>query len=228
MRLLVTGGGSFLGGYVLDEARRWGHEASALARSYAATVARHGADPLTRDLNDRVGLWGVSNSAQCSSLLTIASMGFGHGLRPTMIYRPRDRNLTSLLALLPRVRVLPMPGSGCHLQQSVHVADAASAVLNAAEWPESAGTCYQLAGPEPFSSAELLLISAHAVQSRTRFVPVPLLLPVAAARGYEMLAARPRISPEEPQELTKEFNIEDAAGVWGTYAAHSPRVRQWA
>ena len=39
MRLLVTGGSGFLGGYVLDEARRCGHEVVALTRSDKAADA---------------------------------------------------------------------------------------------------------------------------------------------------------------------------------------------
>ena len=54
MRLLVTGGSGFLGGYVLGEAARRGHEVVALARSgtAAAAVASTGARPLTGDLDD--------------------------------------------------------------------------------------------------------------------------------------------------------------------------------
>jgi len=52
--------------------------------------------------------------------------------------------------------VPPVPGSGRHLQQPVHVADVADAVLNAVERPAAAGHCYDVAGPEPFSFTELL------------------------------------------------------------------------
>ena len=54
MRLLVTGGSGFLGGYVLREAARRGHETVALARSLAAarTVADRGAQPVPGDLDD--------------------------------------------------------------------------------------------------------------------------------------------------------------------------------
>jgi uncharacterized protein YbjT (DUF2867 family) len=267
MRLLVTGGSGFLGGYVLDEACRRGHEVVALARSdaAAATVARHGVKPLLGDFDDPAGLPDVFSSAQCSSLLNIASLGFGHApaivaaaraagmdravflsttavttrlparsravrvvaeeqvresglkwtiLRPTMIYgAPGDRNLSRLLALLRKVPVLPVPGGGRHLQQPVHVADVASAVLSAVERPESAGTTYDLAGPEPLSFAELLRIAAQAAGSRTRFVPVPLSPLVAAARGYELLTGQPRIRAEQLQRLAedKAFSIHDAA-----------------
>jgi uncharacterized protein YbjT (DUF2867 family) len=267
MRLLVTGGSGFLGGYVLDEARRRGHEVVALARTdtAAAAVTKHGAEPLTGDFDDPAALRDVFSSARCSSLLNIASLGFGHApaivaaaraagidravflsttavtttlparsravrldaeeqiresglkwtiLRSTMIYgAPGDRNLSRLLTLLPRMPVLPVPGGGRHLQQPVHVADVASAVLSAVERPESAGITYDIAGPEPLSFAELLRVAARVVGSRTRFVPVPLSPLVAAARGYELLAARPRIRAEQLQRLSedKAFSIEDAA-----------------
>jgi len=276
MRLLVTGGSGFVGGHVLDEARRRGHEVVALARSDTATaaVARHGAEPLSGDFDDPAGLADVFSSAQCSSLLNIASLGFGHApaivsaarsagldravflsttavtttlparsravrllaeeqiresglkwtiLRPTMIYgAPGDRNLSRLLALLPRVPVLPVPGGGHHLQQPVHVADVAGAVLSAVERPESACTTYDIAGPEPFSFAELLRVAARTVGSRTRFVPVPLSPLVAAARGYEFLAAQPRIRAEQLERLAedKAFSIEEAARDLG-YAPRS-------
>jgi uncharacterized protein YbjT (DUF2867 family) len=267
MRLLITGGSGFLGGYVLDEARRRGHEAVALVRSprAAAAVARHGAEPLTGDFDDPAGLRGVFSSAQCSSLLNIASLGFGHApgivaaaraagidravfvsttavttrlparskqvrldaerqiresglkwtiLRPTMIYgAPGDRNLSRLLALLARVPVLPVPGGGRHLQQPVHVADVAGAVLSAVERPASAGITYDIAGPEPLSFGELLRVTARTVGSRARFVPVPLSPLVAAARGHEFIASRPRIRAEQLQRLAEDkvFSIDDAA-----------------
>src|ERR1700684_2015216 len=52
MRLLVTGGGGFLGGFVLREAVRRGHEVTALARSPAAAgkVRALGARPVSGDL----------------------------------------------------------------------------------------------------------------------------------------------------------------------------------
>jgi len=266
MKLLVTGGSGFLGGYVLEEASRRGHEVVALARSEiaAAAVAKRGAQPLAGDLNDPGRLPDVFSSAKCTSLLNIASLGFGHApaivaaaqaagidraifvsttavttrlaarskrvrldaerqiresglkwtiVRPTMIYgAPGDRNLSRLLAVLARVPVLPVPGGGRHLQQPVHVADVADAVLSAVAEPATAGAIYDLAGPEPLPFAELLRISASAVGSRTRFVPVPLAPLVAAARCYERLAAHPRIRAEQIQRLAedKAFAIGDA------------------
>ena len=95
--------------------------------------------------------------------------------------------------VLARVPVLPVPGGGRHLQQPVHVADVADAVLSAVERPAAAGHCYDVAGPEPLSFAELLRVCARAVGSRTRFVPVPL---APAGRRRALLRAAQRPSPD--------------------------------
>jgi uncharacterized protein YbjT (DUF2867 family) len=133
-------------------------------------------------------------------------------LRPTMIYGdPGDRNLSRLLPLLCRVPVLPVPGA-THLQQPVHAADVAYAVLTAAERRATAGRIYDVAGPEPLTFTELLRTAGLAVGSRTRFVPVPLSPVVAAARGYELLSKNPRIRVEQLRRLAedKAFEIDDA------------------
>lgn len=265
LKLMVTGGSGFLGGYVLREAARRGHQTVALARSEtaAAAVTALGARPVTGDLDDPRSVANAFARSGCDVLVNLASLGFGHGLgivaaaelagmsraifvsttavtttlaarsrqvrlaaeqqvresaldwtilRPTMIYGDAgDRNLSRLLLLLRRTPVLPVPGGG-HLQQPVHVADVADAVLAAARCPAAAGHTYDVAGPEPLTFSELLRISARAVASRTRFVPVPLFPVIAAARGYELLSGSPRIRAEQVRRLTedKAFAIDDA------------------
>jgi uncharacterized protein YbjT (DUF2867 family) len=265
LSLLVTGGSGFLGGYVLREAARRGHQAVALARSETAAgaVTALGARPVSGDLDDARSLIGVFTAAGCDVLVNLASLGFGHApaiigaaeqagikravfvsttavttrlpasskqvrlaaeqgiressldwtiLRSTMIYGdPGDRNLSRLLSALGHVPVLPVPG-GRRLQQPVHAADLADAVLAAAERPATAGRSYDVAGPEPLTFTELLQTAARAVASRTRFVPVPLSPVLAAARGYELLSRSPRIRAEQVRRLAedKAFAIDDA------------------
>jgi nucleoside-diphosphate-sugar epimerase len=269
MRILVAGGSGFLGGYALAEAARRGHEVMALTRSDTAArrVTGLGARPVRGDLDQHAGLGTVFADAGCDVLVSLASLGFGHGppivaaaekagirravfvsttavttalnppskqvrlaaersirtsaldwtiLRPTMIYgAPGDRNLSRLLTLLSRTRglpVLPVPGAGRRLHQPVHVADAASAVLAAAERPAAAGSSYDIAGPEPLPFAELLRICARAVGSRARFAPVPLPALVAGARVYERLSRQPKLRAEQLLRLAedKAFGIDDA------------------
>ncbi len=81
MRLLVLGGSGFLGGYVLREAARRGHQCVALARSAQAAliVAGHGAQPIAGDLDDTRRLDDAFAAARCEALLCLASLGHGHG-----------------------------------------------------------------------------------------------------------------------------------------------------
>ena len=265
MKLLVTGGSGFLGAYALREAAARGHETLALVRSPAAAraVAACGARPVAGDLDDTRRLDQVFTGARCDALLSLTSLGFGHGpavvaaaeeagiaravfvsttavtttlhpptkqirltaeqqirasaldwtiLRPTMIYgAPGDRNLSRLLALLHRTPVLPVPGGRC-LHQPVHVADVASAVLAAAERPAASGSMYNVAGPEPLPFGELVRISARAVGSKARFVPVPLGALAALAHGYERLSRHPRFRAEQLRRLgeNKAFPVDRA------------------
>jgi nucleoside-diphosphate-sugar epimerase len=154
-------------------------------------------------------------------------------LRPTMIYGgPGDRNLSRLLALLARLGraplpgglplVVPVPGGGRHLQQPVHAADLAGAVLTAVERREAAGRRYDVAGPEPLTFADVLRAAAAAVGGRAHVVPVPLAPVIAVTRGYERLSRRPRVRAEQWQRLAedKAFPIEAAARDLG-YAPRS-------
>jgi len=81
MRLLVVGGSGFLGGYVLREAARRGHQVLALARSPAAarSVSGCGAQPLPGDLDDARHLDEAFTAARCEALVCLASLGHGHG-----------------------------------------------------------------------------------------------------------------------------------------------------
>jgi len=168
---------------------------------------------------------------------TIRSSGLNWTiLRPTMIYGTADdRNLSRLLVLLARLGrlsrlgqipvpgggqgrgvglplVLPVPGGGRRLQQPVHVADVAGAVLAAVERPETAGHRYEVAGPSPLTFAELLRLSAAAVNCRVHLVPVPLAPVIAATGWYERLSRHPRIRVEQWQRLAedKAFPIDAA------------------
>ena len=119
-------------------------------------------------------------------------------LRSTMIYgAPGDRNLSPLFALLRWVPVLPVPGRGRRLQQTVHIADLARAVLAVVERSTAAGASYNVVRPPPLTFADLLRFSANTVGTRARLVPVPLAPFVTAARCYERLGRRPRIRAEQ-------------------------------
>ena len=82
MRLLVTGGSGFLGGYVLARGgppRAPGPWRWPAAQAAARAVTAHGALPLAGDLDDARRLDEAFAAARCDALVSLASLGFGHG-----------------------------------------------------------------------------------------------------------------------------------------------------
>lgn len=146
-------------------------------------------------------------------------------LRPTMIYgTPDDRNMARLLRLLRRSSIVPMPGGGRHLQQPVHVADVAQAVVAALESPASIGRAYDIAGPEALTLRKVVDEAAAALGRRASAVSLPLQPMVGAARLYERFARHPRLKPEQLERLAedKAFDIGAARADLG-YAPRSFR-----
>jgi nucleoside-diphosphate-sugar epimerase len=134
-------------------------------------------------------------------------------LRPTMIYgTPADRNMARLLRLLRRSPVVPVPGRGDTLQQPVHVADAAAAVVAALGSDVTIKRTYDIAGPEPLTFRQIIETAAAAVDRTPRIVRLPLGIAIAATRQYEKRVARPRLRAEQLERLAedKAFDISPA------------------
>jgi uncharacterized protein YbjT (DUF2867 family) len=143
-------------------------------------------------------------------------------LRPAMIYgAPGDRNMDRLLALLARAGrrlaprglplMLPVPGGG-QPRQPVHVADVAGAVLAAVDRPAAWTRCYDIAGPEPMTFAELLHASGAAIGCRVRVVPVPSAPVTAFIRCCERVGHGPGILAEQWAQLGEDnaFRLDAA------------------
>ncbi|MPY94752.1 MAG: NAD(P)H-binding protein [Acidimicrobiia bacterium] len=130
-------------------------------------------------------------------------------IRPTMIYGGAgDRNLWRLLRLLRRSPVVPLPGGGDRLQQPVHGADLAHAIVSAVANASAVGHAYNIGGPRPLTLRELVLAAGHAVGRRPRLVPVPLAPAVAGLRAYERLSARPLLRAEQLRRLEEDKSVD--------------------
>ena len=285
MRLLVTGGSGFLGGYVLAEAARRGHSCVALARSPSAarTVTAPAAplpwpdDPRRRPALARssparaVTRWstwrrsgsgtpprsfarrpGRGSTAPCSSPPPRSPRRCPHpprrcgsppssdircsGLKWTTaadhdLRRGRRQEPVPAARLLARARRAPVPlvlpcRRGRRLQQPVHVADLAAAVLAAVERAAAAGRCYDVAGPEPLTFAELLRASAAAVGCRVRSLPVPLARwsrsPAATSGSAAGRGSGPSSGSGWPR--TRRSRSKPPPATWPTRPARSPRA----
>src|SRR5215213_5986448 len=82
-------------------------------------------------------------------------------VRPSVMFGPDDRFLTTLARLLRILPVYPLFGRGRTRLQPVHVEDVAEAIARIVAGAPGAGhPCYELGGPRVYSYAELLRLIA--------------------------------------------------------------------
>lgn len=77
-------------------------------------------------------------------------------LRPSIVFGPEDEFFNRFAAMARMSPFLPLIGGGKTRFQPVFVGDVAAAIANVAEGKGSAGTVYELGGPEVVSFKELL------------------------------------------------------------------------
>jgi NADH dehydrogenase len=88
------------------------------------------------------------------------------------MFGPDDAFLTPLLAMLRRLPVFPMFGSGATKLQPVYVEDVAEAVVRILRAP-AASHLYQLAGPRVYTYQELPRTIAPSAGTRPFLMPFP-------------------------------------------------------
>lgn len=134
-------------------------------------------------------------------------------IRPTMIYgTKRDRNMWRLLQLLRRTPVVPVPGGGRRLQQPVHVADLAEAIVAAIDAEAAVGQAYDVAGPHALTFRRVVKEAAGGLGRRAVVVPVPATPLLAVLRRLEAAGRRAPVKAEQIERLLedKAFDIGPA------------------
>lgn len=93
MRVHVTGASGFLGRHVVPRLVERGHTVTALARSSTAAVRVKGlgAQPILGDLDDPASVDAAFGVSGAESLVSLASLGFGHG--PTIVAAAEESGL---------------------------------------------------------------------------------------------------------------------------------------
>jgi uncharacterized protein YbjT (DUF2867 family) len=134
-------------------------------------------------------------------------------LRPTMIYGSRrDRNISRLIGYVKASPLIPVFGSGRHLQQPVHVDDVAAAIACSALTPLATGRTYTVAGPQALSYNQVIDAVAAAVGRRVLKVHLPASPVVAALSRLESVGIKLPIKSEQVLRLEEDkvFEIADA------------------
>lgn len=120
-------------------------------------------------------------------------------LRPTLVYGcGLDANLSRVVRLARRWRVVPLPGRARGLRQPVHADDVANAMLAAAARP--AGAVLDLPGGETLTYREMIARTLACLPEAPRLVTVP--APLVRA-GAALLRLLPRYADVSGAMVTR-------------------------
>jgi len=135
-------------------------------------------------------------------------------LRPTMIYGSgRDRNISKLIRLISRSRIVPLPGGGSSLFQPVTSRDLAGCILSCLGTPASEGRAYNISGGSVHSLKEIVRMSAGMIGRRVLTPAVPLGAAILLLKAAEKAGASVPVRPEQVLRLLEDkvFDHREAA-----------------
>ena len=127
-------------------------------------------------------------------------------VRPAVMFGPGDAFLTPLLAMLRRLPVFPMFGSGATRLQPVYVEDVAEAVVRILRLP-AGPRLYELAGPRVYAYQDLLRTIAASAGTRPFLVPFPFSLWHIIGYAAEALPSPPLTRNQV--ELMRQDNVSE-------------------
>jgi NADH dehydrogenase len=94
-------------------------------------------------------------------------------IRPAVMFAPDDAFLTTIVALLRRLPVYPMFGSGETRLQPVHVEDVAEAIARVLQASEPPPLTLECGGPRIYSYEQLLRTVAEGAGVKATLLPLP-------------------------------------------------------
>ncbi len=143
-------------------------------------------------------------------------------LRATMIYGTReDRNISRLIGLVAKTRVVPLPGRGKTMFQPVYMEDLAACIVSALKSSAAIGKSYDVPGGSAHTLGDIVKIIARVLGRRVVAVPVPIGVAVSAASLGERILGRPVVQRQQIERLRedKTYDYSEAAKDLG----YSPR-----
>lgn len=126
-------------------------------------------------------------------------------LRPSIVFGPEDNFFNQFAGMARLAPALPLIGGGETSFQPVYVCDVAEAVARSVDGELSAGTIYELGGPEVRSFRECLEEMLEVTRRSRLLLPIP--FPIASAMGkvMQMLPGAPLTADQV--ELLKSDNV---------------------
>jgi NADH dehydrogenase len=131
-------------------------------------------------------------------------------MRPSIMFGPEDDFFNRFAALARISPALPLIGGGKTLFQPVYVGDVATAIANAVDGNASAGTIYELGGPEVRSFKQLMQYVLKTIERKRLLVPIPFFVAKLQAM-FLQFKPTPLLTPDQVELLRVDNVVSDAA-----------------
>lgn len=153
-----------------------------------------------------------SKKVRVAAELTIESSGLDYTiLRPTMIYgSERDRNMWRLIRLMKQSPIIPIVGSGNHLQQPIFVDDVAQAVISCLSNQNTIRKSYNIAGKHPLTYNAVIDTLAEKINKRVWKIHIPAKPVVMMLNVFEKMRLPFPIKAEQVLRLNENKNFSYA------------------
>ena len=131
-------------------------------------------------------------------------------MRPSVMFGPEDTFFNRFAAMARILPALPLIGGGLTRFQPVFVGDVAVAIADAVDGRATAGTIYELGGPDILTFKELMQFVLKTIERRRILVPLPFALATLKATVLQYLP-NPPLTPDQVEMLRTDNVVSDDA-----------------
>jgi NADH dehydrogenase len=194
-----------------DRVHSYGTEQIALAASAHGARLVHvsaiGADENSPSLYGR--------SKAVAERLALAAQPAAVVLRPSIMFGPEDDFFNRFAVLARMSPALPLIGGGLTRFQPVFVGDVARAIADAVDGKLTAGTTYELGGPEVRTFKELMQFVLDTIERKRLLVPLPFFVAKLEAALLQFMPAPLTLTPDQVEQLRVDNVVSEAATAAG-------------
>jgi uncharacterized protein YbjT (DUF2867 family) len=151
-----------------------------------------------------------ARSKAAAERLVLAAQPQAVIMRPSILFGPEDDFFNRFAAMARISPALPLIGGGDTRFQPVFVGDVARAIADAVDGKLSAGTIYELGGPEVRSFKELMQFVLATIERKRLLVPFPFFLAKLQAMALQFLPV-PLLTPDQVEMLRVDNVVSEAA-----------------
>lgn len=129
-------------------------------------------------------------------------------LRPAMIYGTGSKEWDLFVAVVGRIPAVPIPGTGRSVLRPVYLGDLLELVHRVLKRDGSVGRTYDVAGPAPVTTGELVELVGQYQGKRRRIIPLPAGPIILAARILGRLTERPFVNVDQVMAFLQDTEVD--------------------